>query len=224
MKKLKRIIFLLFKGIITVVMLAALTVIGINVFVVASTWGDILEVDEANNFDADCIMVLGAAVWGDKPSHMLEDRLSFGVDLYKNGASDRLLMSGDHGTKYYDEVGTMKNYAIKNGVASKYIFMDHAGFSTYDSVYRAKEIFKVKRIIIVTQKYHLHRAVFLAKSMGMEVVGVASDPRSYQGQWGREFREVLARIKDVYYSVKKPLPKKMGKAIPITGNGNSTNN
>ena len=83
-------------------------------------------------------------------------------------------MSGDHGRVSYDEVNTMKDYAINDGIPSDDIFMDHAGFSTYDSMYRAKEIFGVKKIVIVSQKYHLTRALYIAKKLGIEAYGVSA--------------------------------------------------
>ena len=118
------------------------------------------------------------------------------INLYKNNVSNKIIMSGDHGRAEYDEVNIMKNYAIERGVKSEDIFMDHAGFSTYESIYRAKAIFKAKRIVIVTQKYHLYRALYIAKQLDLEVYGVGADPRQYVGATYREIREILARDKD----------------------------
>lgn len=117
----------------------------------------------------------------------------------------------------------MKQYAVEAGIPSENIFMDHAGFSTYESMYRARDIFQVKKIVIVTQNYHMYRALFVARSMGMEAYGVASDPRSYGGQLLRDVRELLARPKDLIYTVVKPKPTYLGEAIPVNGNGNVTN-
>ena len=180
---------------------------------------------EADQFEsADCIMVLGCQVRDDGSlSHMLEDRLKRGVALYKAGAAPKLLMSGDHGTIHYNEVEAMKQYAIAQGVPSEDIFMDHAGFSTYESVYRARDIFQVKRIIIVTQEYHLYRALHCAKALGLESWGVSSDYRNYAGQLMRDIREVLARVKDFGMGILKPKPTYLGEPIPITGNGDLTN-
>ena len=124
------------------------------------------------------------------------------IELYLE-KENILVMSGDHGTKYHDEVGVMKNYAKKQNVPSENIFMDHAGFSTYESIYRIKEIFGAKKIIIVTQKYHLHRALYLANAFGLEAYGVNSDPRQYSGQTNREIREIIARNKDFLFSIIK---------------------
>ena len=168
-------------------------------------------------------MVVGCQVRSDgTPSHMLEVRLKRSVALYEAGAAPKLLMSGDHGTQYYNEVDAMKRYAVKAGVPSTDIFMDHAGFSTYDSVSRAINVFQAEKIIIVTQKYHLYRALYIAKALGIEAYGVAADYRQYSGQFARDVREVLARVKDFGMAVFKPDPTYLGEAIPISGNGELT--
>lgn len=117
----------------------------------------------------------------------------------------------------------MKQYAIENGVPSRDIFMDHAGFSTYETMYRAKEIFRAKKVIIVTQEYHLYRAVYIAQALGLEAYGVTSDQHIYGGQTLRDVREVLARCKDFATSILKPKPTYLGNAIPINGDGDQTN-
>lgn len=184
----------------------------------------ILTEDEASAKEADCILVLGAGVWeGGVPSHMLADRLDEAISLYELGASGKLLMSGDHGRTDYDEVNVMKGYAVEAGVPSEDVFMDHAGFSTYESLYRARDVFKAERIIIVTQRYHLYRALYVAGKLGLEAYGVASDPRTYRGQQFREAREILARCKDWAYTVVMPEPTYLGEPIPISGNGDATN-
>ena len=132
----------------------------INLYMIRKEKPNIISADDAAALgDVDCIMVLGCSVRPDgTPSGMLRDRLDKGIELYEDGVSDRLLMSGDHGRKNYDEVNRMKQYAIDEGIPSGDIFMDHAGFSTYESMYRARDIFQVKKIIIVTQRYHMYRA------------------------------------------------------------------
>lgn len=201
---------------------AVLSVFGIDFFVRKSSEKYILTPEEAGS-GYDCILVLGCGVYGDTPSHMLEDRLLQGIELCKNGASDKLLMSGDHGKENYDEVNVMKDFALDRGIKSENIFMDHAGFSTYESMYRAKEIFKAEKILIVTQEYHLYRAIYDARALGIEAYGVASDPRTYSGQTYRDIREFLARNKDFIYGIFKPEPTYLGEPIPIQGNGNATN-
>ena len=210
-------------GIIAILIIGLIILI-INTYVKKSTEKQILKQREYEKLkDVDCILVLGAAVWGDNPSPMLEDRLLEGINLYKNNVAKKIIMSGDHGRTEHDEVNIMKDYAIEKGVPSEDIFMDHAGFSTYESIYRAKEIFKAKKIVIVTQKYHLYRALHIANKLGIEAYGVGSDPRRYVGETNREVREILARNKDFIKCIFKPLPKYLGETIPVSGNGDMTN-
>lgn len=185
----------------------------------------IVTPEEASEIgDFDCILVLGCGVHDDgSPTDMLSDRIRRGVELYSSGASPKILMSGDHGRKDYDEVNTMKNIAIADGVPSEDVFMDHAGFSTYESVYRAKEIFGAKKILVVSQKYHLYRALRIAKALGVEAYGVGSDYHTYVGQSVRECREIAARCKDFLYCVFKPEPTYLGDQIDIHGSGDATN-
>ena len=117
----------------------------------------------------------------------------------------------------------MKSFAIERGIPSENVFMDHAGFSTYESIYRAKEIFDVKKMVIVTQKYHLYRALYIANKLGIEAYGVGSDPRPYVGAEWLELREIIARDKDFFSTIIKPKPTYLGDKIPISGNGDLTN-
>ena len=178
--------------------LGLIGIFGINAIVKGSTKKQILSPEEAARLsDVDCILVLGCGVRGDgTPSDMLHDRLRRGVELYALRAAPKLLMSGDHGRTNYDEVNVMKGFAVDAGIPSEDIFMDHAGFSTYESMYRAKEVFQAQKIIIVTQGYHLYRAIYIAESLGLEAYGVASDYREYAGQSRQNVREALARVKD----------------------------
>ncbi|MBQ3000500.1 MAG: YdcF family protein [Oscillospiraceae bacterium] len=200
-------------------------VFGINGYVVHFGEKYILSpTDAAALSDMDCILVLGCGVRDDgTPSHMLEDRLRRGVELYKAGAAPKILMSGDHGRTNYDEVNTMKGYAIDAGVPSEDVFMDHAGFSTYESMYRAQDIFCAEKILIVSQEYHLHRAIYLARALGLEAYGVAADYRTYSGQLYRDIREILARDKDFFIAIFKPDYPYGGETIPVFGNGDLTN-
>lgn len=172
----------------------------------------------------DCILVLGAGLKADgTPSFMLQDRLDTAIALYHAGVSDRLLMSGDHGQYDYDEVNAMKQYAMASGIPSEAIFMDHAGFSTYESAYRANAIFQVKSAVVITQKYHLYRALHDIAAFGIEAFGVCAKDVSYKGQWVRDARESLARTKDVLWCIVKPSPTYLGEQIPISGSGDATN-
>lgn len=206
------------------VVMIGILILGINFFVILNTKRNILtEQDVINISDIDCILILGAGIWENKPSHMLEDRLLQGISLYNNNVSSKIIMSGDHGQKEYNEVNVMKQFAIDRGVPSECIFMDHAGFSSYDSIYRAKEIFQAKKIVIVTQNYHLYRALYIAKQLGIEAYGIPSNPRNYTGQFYREIREILARNKDFIKCIFKPEPTYLGDTIPVSGNGDITN-
>ncbi len=206
-------------------LLGAAAVFGVNGYVIGSTDDRLLTPEEAAKLtDVDCILVLGCQVRQDGvPSDMLGDRLTRGVELYHAGAAPKLLMSGDHGRVNYNEVGAMKQFAIDRDVPSEDVFMDHAGFSTYESLYRAKEIFGVKKVIIVTQQYHLYRALYIAEHFGIEAYGVDADYQAYWGQAYREVREILARNKDFATTIFKPKPTFLGEKIPISGNGNLTN-
>ena len=214
----------LLKCVIIVIIIVAIVVLGINLYVKLSTSKQIIKENDYSELpDVDCIIILGAGIWGDKPSPMLEDRLLKGIELFQNNVSGKIIMSGDHGREEYDEVNIMKKYAVEKGIPSENIFMDHAGFSTYDSIYRAKHIFEAKKVVIVTQKYHLYRALYIANQLGLKAYGVNADSRQYAGATYREIREILARNKDFIKCVFKPSPTYLGASIPVSGNGDMTN-
>ena len=163
------------------------------------------NITDRENAGAEVIIVLGCGVKPDgSPSDMLRDRLLTAVDLYKNGAGKKLLLSGDskHAAKY-DEVGTMKRVCLSLGVPEEDIMTDTLGLSTFESIDRAKKIYEIKSAIIVTQKYHLYRAIYIAKSRGISTVGVSADMHTYGGQLFRDIREIPARIKDFILSLSK---------------------
>lgn len=177
--------------------LFAAFVITANLVMVKSTEQNILSVEEAaDSGDFDCILVLGCKVRDDgTPSDMLNDRVARGSELFLAGAAPVILMSGDH-TGDYNEVAAMRVAAIDAGVPDECIMLDHEGFSTYESVFRAKEEFGFEKILIFTQGYHLPRAIYIAKSLGIDACGVASDLRTYGNQFNRNVRETAARTKD----------------------------
>ena len=216
------------KRIITVLISAAVLLLAVifvpNIIVVSKAKNDIISLEEAESLaDTYCAVILGAGVRNGKPTPMLKDRLLTGIELYKSGAVKKLIMSGDHGSEDYDEVNIMKSFAVDNGVPDEDIFMDHAGFSTYETVYRAKEIFEADNIIIVSQEYHLYRALYIAEKLDVKAVGVSADLRTYRGQKMRDLREILARDKDFFNCIIKPEPTYLGEKIPVSGNGNLTN-
>ncbi len=199
-----------------------------NIFMWLGTQGRVMTAEEfadaeAHRDEFDCILILGAGVRpGGVPSDMLRDRLEVGIELYFAGYADKLVMSGDHMGQYYDEVGVMKQYAIQAGVPSKDIYLDHAGLSTYDSISRLAAAEDVGRVLIVTQSYHLYRALHLAKSFGMEAYGLSADLNRYRGQLLRELREVAARTKDAVFAVTKPDPTYVGYPISFAESGDIT--
>ena len=223
--KTRRIVLICFIFLLALCLVGTGAVFGINAYVVSSTSDQILSPEDAALLeDVDCILVLGCGVKDDgTPSDMLEDRLRRSVELFQAGAAPKLLMSGDHGQVTYNEVWTMKQYAMEGGIASGDVFMDHAGFSTYESIYRARDVFQCEKIIIISQEYHLYRALYIANALGIEAYGVHADYRNYSGQVSYDLREILARNKDFLTAIFKPEPTYLGDAIPIFGNGDLTN-
>ena len=195
-------------------LLFAITLLSLNAAIKSVTKDKILEPHTAAQLgDIDCILVLGCHV----RSQYLADRLTTAFGLYDMGASPKLLMTGDHGREVYDEVNYMLDKAEEHGIERKDVFTDHAGFSTYESIYRAKEIFGAKRIIIVTQEYHLYRSLYIAEKLGIEAYGVSASLHGYGSQDYQDFRESLARVKDFFYALIKPEPTFLGESIPISG-------
>ena len=222
-KKALKISFIL---IICLIIIGITIVLGINSYVKFVGGNGIVSPESITEItDADCIIILGCGVYSNgKPSWMLKDRLERGIELYKQGVAHKIIMSGDHGSKYYDEVNVMKQYAIDEGVPSEDVFMDHAGFSTYESMYRAAEIFEADSAVIVSQEYHLYRAVYIAEKLGIKAYGINADYHHvYGGEKYREAREILARCKDFLKTVFKPEPTFLGESIPVSGDGNTTN-
>lgn len=168
-------------------------------------------------------IVLGAKVWGTEPSPILEDRLQTGLALYRARKVKRILVSGDHGSEAYDEVNAMRAWLLERGVAEADVFMDHAGFRTNDTMQRARRVFEVKDAIVVTQRFHLSRAVYLAHLAGIDAVGVVADRRRYQGERYNSFREAIARTSAfLEATVLGTEPRFLGESIPITGDAGKT--
>lgn len=212
--------------IVALALLVMIYAFSVNAYIVNSTKDKIVSAeDTAELSDVDCVLVLGAGVDGTTLSHMLEDRVKTGISIYELGSAPKILMSGDHGREDYDEVNAMKDYAKEQGVPSEDIFMDHAGFSTYESLYRARDVFCVKKVIIISQKYHLHRAIYIAEYLGLEAYGVDSQLRPYAADTNiyNTVREFLARNKEFIYVRLNPEPTYLGDVINIQGNGDDTN-
>jgi SanA protein len=173
---------------------------------------------------AKVAIVLGARVYANgNPSPMLADRLATGVALYKQGKVQKLLLSGDHGQTTYDEVNAMRQYCLDQGIPDQDIFMDHAGFDTYETMYRARDVFKVTDCLVVTQGFHLPRAVYIARTLGLQATGVSADLRPYPNEWRFSLREWPARVKAFFQlHVTHPKPRYLGPVIPIDGDGRAT--
>lgn len=215
-------------GLLSIYVLFVITVVGSNLLMFFTTKKNIYTTNQATELlrdeRYDAILVLGCGVIEDQPTPLLQERLDVGIELYRKGFAKKIIMSGDHGRRYYDEVNVMKKYAISKNVPSEDIFMDHAGFSTYDSMYRARDIFLVKRVMIVSQRYHLYRAVYISKRLGFDnVLGVDSTVYRMYGQTSRDLREIVAREKDFFKVIFKPKPIFLGESIDLNQSGDVTN-
>lgn len=194
----------IFKYILIVLIVIILVPVIINFYVILSTKNRIVSGDSELLTDIDYIVILGAGIRRGKPSPMLEDRLKTGISLYNNDISNKILITGDHMNDDYDEVTVMKNYLLEHGIPEEDIITDNYGISTYDSIYRVKNVYKSNKVVIVSQRYHLYRALFLSDNLDLKSYEVEADLRYYYGQWYREIREILARNKDFIKGIIKP--------------------
>lgn len=171
----------------------------------------------------DCALVLGAGVRDDgTPSDVLRDRLDEALDLYRAGRVAKIIVSGDHQTPEYDEPNAMRVYLEANGVPAPAIFMDHAGLDTYSSMWRARHVFGASRIVVVTQQFHLARAVWCARSLGMQAEGSAADRHVYRGIAWLQMREVVSRTKAFVDVTVRRAPRHAGPAVDLGGDGRAT--
>jgi SanA protein len=171
------------------------------------------------------VLVLGSQIRRGSPSPVLRDRIDAGILALESGKGGKLLLSGDHGRANYDEVNAMRRYVLDNSlVPEEDIFMDHAGFNTYDSMYRARDVFEVPDLVIVTQEFHINRSVYIARSLGLDAVGFALNEERFGARSLRFWRtrEYLARIKAFFAVQFRVKPRYLGKKIPITGDGRAT--
>lgn len=171
----------------------------------------------------DAVLVLGAKVYENgRMSDVFRDRAEVAISFYEAGKVRKILVSGDHGTEEYDEVNAAKGFLLSEGVKPEDIFLDHAGFDTYDSVYRAKEVFGVESMVVTTQDFHLPRALYIAEGLGIDACGASSDLHEYRTESQMEFREIFARNKAWLDVFLKSKPKYLGEEIPISGDGQAT--
>lgn len=189
-----------------VVALGALVVFA-NVYTVASTRDNVHTIAQLEGVQADAVVVLGASVFADgTPSDILADRLEVAVDLYKADAASVIIVSGDNRDAHYNESDAMKAYCVSLGVPEEDVYVDHAGYDTYSSMYRACYVYGAESVIVVTQAYHLYRALACAQGLGMDAQGVAADKGSYDNQLNYSLREVAARTKDFLQTLLKVPP------------------
>ncbi len=211
-----------FRKIVIASLLVGIVIFSINYYIVKSTEDYVFsEIEQLPKVEA--IIVLGAKVSNEKLSYVLEDRLVSGVNIIYANKAQAILLSGDHGQKEYDEVNSMRKYILRRNfkIQKEHIFMDHAGFDTYDSMYRAKEVFGIKSAIIVTQDFHINRSVYIARNLGIEAYGFAVNEKMYKESirlnW--RVREILTRVKAFKDVLFHSNPTYLGEKIPITGNG-----
>ena len=195
----------------------------INIFIKLKTKKRIKNIGEEIP-DVDAIMVLGCRIRKNGyPGILLKYRLDKAMEAYRSGYAKKILVTGNHASDEYDEVNSMKNYLKAKGIPSEVIFMDHAGFTTYESMYRAKYVFDVKKMIIVTQLFHLYRSIYISQKLGIETYGMSAEERLYKGKNKQHIREFLSRIKNFIKCIYKPKSKYLGSTISIKGDGNITN-
>lgn len=173
--------------------------------------------------EAYTVIVLGASVKSNgNLSVILKDRVESALQLYHLGKVKRFLLSGDNGTQSYNEPKAMKKYLMERGVNEDHVFLDYAGFDTYDSMYRAAAIFEVDRAIIVTQNFHLPRAVYIARKLGLDYVGYIGDKHVYAHEDSNKKRELLANVKAYLELIFRKEPTYLGEKIPIDGPAQSS--
>lgn len=151
----------------------------------------------------------------------LEERADAAAALYESGVVGKILVSGDDGTLQYDEVYPIGKYLEVKGIPRRDIFLDYAGFDTYSSMYRARAVFDVSSMVITTQRFHLPRALFLARAFGISAVGLDS---SLPGEkyFDNSLREIPASVKALLDVLIARVPKYLGQQYPITGDGRAT--
>ena len=211
MKKLKKVM----KLFVTALLVLAFSIFGVNLYVWKVGESFLVEVPKK----ADAVIVPGASVYGNRVSEIVAKRLNTAYEIYQNGYTEKIIVSGDHGKNDYNEVKAMKTYLLGLGVPETDIFMDHAGFSTYDTIYRAKEVFMVEKAIIVSQKEHLVRALYIAESLELDACGVSAGKYSGEVQKSQTIREIFARVKAfLQCEILRGEPTFLGEPIPVSQN------
>lgn len=162
---------------------------------------------ESTDLSGDAIFVLGAGVWSTGPSPVLEDRLREALALYRAGVAPRIVVSGDHARPEYDEPGAMARWLVQNGVPAERISLDPAGVDTYTSMVRARDVFHLERPVVVTQDFHLPRALFIARYLGLAARGCEASHRRYSGNVLHAAREIVSRPVSLFDCVRRRTPR-----------------
>lgn len=189
-------------------------VITTNVIVLLSTrryiYNDVNSVPSAQ-----AVLIPGASLLPDgTPAPIFKDRVNAAIDLYAAGKAEKFLVSGDNGEESHNEVDPVRLYLLEKGVPAQDIFLDHAGFDTYSTMYRARRVFGVSSVIIATQSFHLPRAIFLARKLGISAYGINADEGHIL--FDNYVREIFANEKAIIDLAVNRKPKYLGEAIPIT--------
>lgn len=204
------------KAIIALVVVFALATVAINAYCILGSRDKVHTIAQVQETDAtaEVIVVLGASVLPDgQPSDILADRLEVAADLYLAGAASAIIASGDNRDSHYNESDAMKAYLVTLGVPEEAVYVDHAGYDTYASMYRAHFVYGANSMFVVTQAYHLYRALMIATMLGAEATGVASDKGAYDNQKQYSLRDVFARDKDFVQSLMKTVPEEASQPI-----------
>jgi len=201
------------------IIIGLVAVLSVNVYVKSSTKKYISHT--LKKFPKNDVgIIFGAGINGDQPSKYLKDRLDAGILLYKAKRINKILLSGDNGREEYDELTVMKNYCFSHGVDTTKIFIDYAGFDTYSTMYRAKHIFKIKKATLISQEYHLNRAIYIGQKLGIKSVGYSANKGEYLGYKYVTFREYLSIFKSFFDVLRNREPRFLGNPININGPSN----
>lgn len=208
-----------FKIFLYLIIIGLIAIISVNYYVKSSTKTKIYY--SLKKFPKNDVgIIFGAGINGDQPSKYLKDRLDAGIALYKAKRINKILLSGDNGREEYDELTVMKNYCFNHGVDTTKIFIDYAGFDTYSTMYRAKHIFKIKKAALISQEYHLNRAIYIGQKLGIKSFGFSANNGEYSGYKYVCFREYGSVFKSFLDVLRNREPYFLGNPININGPSN----
>ncbi|OCB70480.1 hypothetical protein B0A79_00135 [Flavobacterium piscis] len=208
-----------FKIFLLLVIIGLVAIVSVNYYVKSSTKKNIYY--SIKKFPKNDVgIIFGAGINGDQPSKYLKDRLDAGISLYKANRINKILLSGDNGRDEYDELTVMKNYCFNHGVDTTKIFIDYAGFDTYSTIYRAKHIFNIKKATLISQEYHLNRAIYIGQKLGIKSVGYSANNGEYRGYKYVTFREYGSIFKSFFDILRNREPHFLGNSIDINGASN----